>query len=337
MHMRRKIALGMALGAGAAWTAKAWLRSRRRIDLAGRVVLITGGTSGHGFVVACLAAARGSKVVLAARNPGELRAAEEDLRQRGARDVLAVPTDVAEADQARALVARTLDRFGRLDVLVNNAGIISVGPLESMTLDDFQRAMAVNFWGAVHTAMAALPVMRAQGFGRIANVSSIGGLIALPHLLPYTASKFALTGFTEGLRAELAGDGILVTGIYPSTMRTGGHTHAWLKGDKDKEYAWFGISDTHPWLAVPAERVARRLLDAVCHGDARVVVGWPAHVAQFMHNTFPEWVLELSAVVAKSLPSSNDPTPAVQGQHLHGKVADMLNRAVPPSSRPGTA
>ena len=90
-------------------------------------------------------------------------------------------------------------------MLVNNAGIIQVGPLEHMTIDDFEEAMATHFWGPLFTILAALPHMRGRGGRRIVNISSIGGKIAVPHLLPYTASKFALTGLSEGLRAELAG------------------------------------------------------------------------------------------------------------------------------------
>lgn len=338
MKRREKLLLAALLGASTAWGVKALLRRRRRIELAGRVVVITGGTSGHGFIVAKLAAAEDARIVIAARNPAELRAAEEELRQLGARDVLAVPTDVSDPEQARALIARTLDHFGRLDILINNAGIISVGPLEAMTLEDFQNAMATNFWGAVHTTLAALPTMRTQQFGRIGNVVSIGGKLAVPHLLPYSASKFALTGFTEGLRSEVGRDNIHVTGIYPATMRTGGHTHAWFKGNQEAEYTWFALSDSVPGLSVSAESVAHRLLEAIKNGDAEVFVPWPSQMAVALHAVFPSWVAEGLSLLDRSLPApTGTGGPAIQGQHLGGKVASLLTRAVPPSSRPGTS
>src|SRR4051794_13811421 len=161
MKNRDKLALGLLAGVGLAWGARAWLRSRRRIELEGRVVLITGGTTGHGLLVAKLAADQGALVVVAARDPPEIRAAEDELRRPGARDVLAIPTDVTDEAQVRALAGRTLDRFGRIDVLVNNAGTIGVGPLETMTLDDFRQVMETNFWGALRMTWAVLPHMRA--------------------------------------------------------------------------------------------------------------------------------------------------------------------------------
>lgn len=335
MKTRDKAALGLLAGAGALWGARVYLRNRRRITLADRVVIITGGTSGHGFLVARYAAEHGARIVLAARKPEELRAAEHELMEDGARDVLAVPTDVTDEGQVRALVARTLDRFGRIDILINNAGTILVGPMEAMTLDDYRRVMATNFWGALHCTLAVLPQMRAQKFGRIANVDSIGGLVAAPHLLPYTISKFALTGLTKGLRAELVKDNIFVTGIYPGTMRTGGHTHAWFKGDHQAEYTWFGLSDTVPLASISAERVARTLWRAILDGDPQVVIGWHARAAAALEQLAPNWSAEFLALVNQLLPApTNLDAPAIQGQDLQGKVPNLLNRTIPGSTRP---
>jgi len=335
MKTRDKVALGLLAGAGALWGARVLLRGRRRITLDDRVVIITGGTSGHGLLVARYAAEQGARIVLAARKPEELRAAEHDLLTAGARDVLAVPTDITDEAQVRALVARALDRFGRIDILVNNAGTILVGPMEAMTLEDYRRVLATNFWGALYCTLAVLPAMRAQGMGRIANVDSIGGLVAAPHLLPYTISKFALTGLTKGLRAELAKDNIFVTGIYPGTMRTGGHTHAWFKGDHQAEYTWFGISDTAPLASISAERVARTLWRAILDGDPQVIIGWHARAAAALEQLAPNWSAEFLALMNQLLPPpTNLDAPAIQGQDLQGKIAGMLNRAVPGSTRP---
>jgi NAD(P)-dependent dehydrogenase (short-subunit alcohol dehydrogenase family) len=336
MRNRDKILLGALAGAGVLWGARAWRRSRRRIDLADRVVIITGASSGHGFLVARQAAERGAHLVLAARNLDALKSAEAELLRIGAASVTAVATDVTDPGQVQVLVGRAIERHGRIDILINNAGIISVGPVETMTLDDFRAAMATNFWGALYATMAVLPHMRARQFGRIANVSSLGGKAAMPHLLPYTASKFALTGLTEGLRPELARDNIYVTGVYPSTMRTGGHTHAWFKGNREGEYTWFALSDTLPVVSASADYVARRLWSAVRDGEAEVVVGWPAHLAVVVQNLFPNETAEMMALVNRLLPRPSDvqDTHAVQGEKLAGTVPDLLSRMVPSSVRP---
>jgi NAD(P)-dependent dehydrogenase (short-subunit alcohol dehydrogenase family) len=340
MRHREKMLLGALAGVGAVWGARAWRRSRRRIDLGGRVVIVTGASSGHGFVVAQQAAERGAHLVLAARDLDQLRAAEAELIGSGAASVSVVATDVRDPAQVEAMVRRTIERHGRIDVLVNNAGIIGVGPVEAMTVEDFRAAMDTNFWGAFHATMAVLPQMRAQRFGLIANVSSIGGKVAVPHLVPYTTSKFALSGFTAAMRTELAGDNIFVTGIYPGLMRTGGHTHAWMKGNREAEYTWFALSDTIPGLSASAAHVARRLWKAVCEGEAEVVVGWPAHLIIALQAMAPNETAELLSLAGRLLPgpgpgSADADAPAVQGQDLRGTVADMLNRAIPAGTRPG--
>lgn len=327
--------LGLLAAGAAAWGVKSWLACRRRIELDGRVIVITGASSGHGLVLAQLAAARGARLALAARDADALHEARRDLLARGARDVLVVPTDVRDPDACRALIDRTLAHYGRIDVLVNNAGIITVGPVESMDLADFRDAMETNFWGAVNPTLAALPCMRSQGFGRIAFVNSQGGKAAMPHLLPYTASKFALTGFTQGLRNELARDNILVTGAYPATMRTGGHTHALFKGDREAEYTWFGLTDTLPGISVSAEYVARCVWRAVCDGVPEVHIGWPTHLSATANGLFPSLTAEVLTLVNRGLPGPENPRqPAVRGEDLRGTIPDLLNRAVPPRTRP---
>ena len=334
MKVRDRVLIGLAGGAALAWGAKAWLRSRRRIELKGRVVIVTGGSTGLGLMIARQAAEQGAKVVLAARGEADLRAAEGELRAMGA-DVLAVPTDVSDEGQVRVLVARSIERFGRIDILVNNAGTIQVGPAESMTADDFRHAMATNFWGELFPILAVLPHMKSQGGGRIANVVSVGGKVSVPHLLPYSASKFALAGLTQGLRAELAKDNILVTGIYPGTIRTGGHTHALFKGDRDAEYTWFALSDTIPGVSTSAESAARSLWKAVLDGDPEIIVGWNAKLAVFAHDLLPGWTAEALGLVNLALPSGGQASgEAVRGGQLTGAVPEALSRMIPPGARP---
>ncbi len=279
-------------------------------------------------------------MVLAARGIEALIDARDAILAAGAASVLAVPTDVTDPEQVRRLVDRTIERHGRIDILINNAGIIGVGPIETMTTEDIRAALDTNFWGAVLTTLAVLPYMRERGFGRIANVNSIGGKLGVPHLVPYTVSKHALAGWTAGLRAELARDNILVTGVYPGTMRTGGQTHAWFKGNLQAEYTWFGLSDTLPGLSISARRVARRLWEAVCDGEAEIVVGWAPRLAVVLEGICPNELAEVMALVNRLLPRAGSGSASdapVQGQELRGAIPDVLNRAVPEGTRPARA
>jgi short-subunit dehydrogenase len=159
----------------------------------------------------------------------------------------------------------------------------------------------------------------------------------VPHLLPYTSSKFALAGFTKGLRSEVAKDGILVTGIYPSTMRTGGHSHAWIKGEAGAEYTMFALSDTIPGVSTSAEHVARSLWRAVRDGDPEVNVGWQANLRAPIDALFPNWSAETLALLGAALPRASGPMPAVRGEEVPGRVAGWLTRQVPSPARPGTS
>ncbi len=335
--MRNRDAWIMA-GAAAAglWGWRAWRKAQRRITLSGRVVVITGASSGHGLILARQAAEQGAHLVIAARSAEDLKKAEADLLAGGARSVFSVPTDVTSDDDAKALIAATIACHGRIDILINNAGAIRVGPLESMTLDDFHEIMATNFWGAAQTTMAALPFMRAQGFGRIGNVVSLGGKRAVPHMMPYTISKFALAGFTEGLRAELAKDNILVTGLYPATMRTGSQGHADFKGDRDAEYTWFALSATLPGVASSAEHVARAFWRGILDGEAEVLIGWGPYFALLAHQLLPNETSEILDQVDRLLPTwdANAPSMAIKGDDLGGRAARLLNPVVPTAARP---
>jgi NAD(P)-dependent dehydrogenase (short-subunit alcohol dehydrogenase family) len=277
------------------------LRRRRRIDLAGASVLITGGSRGLGVALAREFGRHGARVAVCARDEAALERALTDLGHRGI-EAMAIQCDLTERRQVANLVETVRERFGGLDVLVNNAGVIQVGRLETMTVEDYQEAMAVNFWAAVYATLEALPLLRGSG-GRIVNVSSIGGKLAVPHLLPYSASKFAIGGFSEGLRAELARDGVLVTTVYPGLMRTGSPRHALFKGRHQAEYAWFSISAALPVVATPAERAARAIVDACRHGDAHVVLTLPAKLAALAHGVAPGLVADLLAAVNLLLPA----------------------------------
>jgi NAD(P)-dependent dehydrogenase (short-subunit alcohol dehydrogenase family) len=182
LHTSLGIAIGTALGTFAAARA---LRARRAIDLDGATVVIFGGSRGLGLALAReFAVAEQAHVVLAARDDQELERAAADVEGLGGR-VTTIQCDLRDRSQIDRTIQRILHDRGAIDVLVNNAGIIQVGPIEHMTVADFEEAMATHFWGPLHTTLAALPHMTARGAKRIVNISSIGGKIAVPHLLPY--------------------------------------------------------------------------------------------------------------------------------------------------------
>ena len=278
------------------------LRRLRALDLAHRVVLITGGSRGLGLLMAREAGHMGAQVVIAARDEAELLRAQRDLL---AHDIHAsiVVADVATEAQAQRMIGQVLDRHGRLDVLINNAGVIMVGPVDHMTVADFEEAMATHFWGPLHTMLAALPHMQKAGGGRIVNISSIGGKIGVPHLAPYCASKFALTGVSTSLRTELARYGICVTTVCPGLMRTGSPFNAWFKGRHRAEFAWFAIADSLPLLSIDGRRAASQIVNAMRHGDAELVVSWPAKLAVAVEALAPNTLARAMTLVNRVLPA----------------------------------
>jgi len=152
-----------------------------------------------------------------------------------------------------------------------------------------------------------LPSMRRQGGGRIVNISSIGGRIAVPHLLPYSASKFALVGLSDGLRAELARDGILVTTVCPGLMRIGSPLNASFKGQRAKEYAWFAVGGSLPLVSIRAESAARQILRACPRGDAELVITLKARLAIVARTVAPELFSDAMSLVHDALPSPAGP------------------------------
>lgn len=298
---RDRYLLGAAAAAGALCVGGALLRRAREIDLAGSVVLITGGSRGLGLVLARQLADQGARLAICARDPEELKRAREELEARGA-EVLAVACDVSRPDEVDRLVATVHRDYGAIDGLINSAGVIQVGPMEDLTRADFEEALNVNFWGAYNTTMAALPDMRERGRGRIVNIGSIGGKVAVPHFLSYTVSKFAVVGFSQGLRAELAKDGIRVTTVCPGMMRTGSHINAVFKGQHQKEYAAFSILNGLPLFSVSAETAARRIITAMKRGDAELMFPLPAEVATCLYAVFPGLGADVLAAANRVLP-----------------------------------
>ena len=273
----------------------------RRWDLRGRTVLVTGGSRGLGLSIARELAAAGARVAICGRDEATLDRARRELERHGL--VVALRCDMRVKDDVDLLVKEVSARLGPIDALVNNAGLITVGPVEAMDVRDFADAMDTNFWGPLHAIRAVLPEMRRRRTGRIVNIASIGGMIAMPHVLPYSASKFALVGLSEGLRAELARDGILVTTICPGLMRTGSPRHAFFKGRPRAEHAWFSISASLPGLSMDVERAAREIIEALSAGEAGRVLSLPAKLGALAHGLFPGFTAEVLGLVNRCLPS----------------------------------
>jgi NAD(P)-dependent dehydrogenase (short-subunit alcohol dehydrogenase family) len=342
--VRPRHALLGAAAAAAVVTARRALRGRRW-ELAGRVVLVTGGSRGLGLAIARELLRQGAKIAVCGRDRDTLDRAWAELARDGG-TVLPVRCDVTSAEAVGRMVNEVTAGLGPIDAVINNAGTIAVGPVQAMDLEDFRNAMDVNFWGALHTILAVLPGMRRRGAGRIVNVASIGGKISVPHLVPYSASKFALVGLSEGLRAELRGDGIEVTTICPGLMRTGSPRHAWFTGRHRAEYAWFSVGDSLPGLSMDADRAARQIVEALRSGQAERVLSLPARVGAKAHALFPGLSAELLALVDRWLPQAPPSVPAapVEGwrstsawspswlTRLGDRAAERHNQTAPPAS-----
>lgn len=319
MKVSGKAALMFAVaGAGALVAARAAYRRGLEYDLRGKTVLITGGSRGLGLVLAREVAAEGANIAICARDAAELERARADLSARGA-NVFAFPCDVTERVQVKELIDVVTRHFGSVDVLVNNAGLIQVGPLEVMTLEDFEQAMAVHFWGPLYTTLEVLPQMRERREGRIVNISSIGGKVSVPHLLPYSASKFALVGLSDGLRAELSKENVVVTTVCPGLMRTGSPRNATFKGQHRAEHAWFAVSDALPVTSIKAERAAKQIIEACKRGQAELIISTQAIMAVKCRALFPEATADILALANRMLPA---PGGGIGRKKLKGKDSE---------------
>ena len=266
-----------------------------------KVALITGGSRGLGLEIARQICARGGKVALIARDAEELARAKTEL-DRFATEVLTIQCDLLESAQIQSAVQQTIQRFGKIDILINNAGTIEIGPLAHIQLKDFDRAMRLHFWAPYILQLLIVPLMRAKGGGRIVNISSIGGRFAVPHMAAYSASKFALAGFSDAIRPELAQDNIYVTTVTPGLMRTGSQVHAKFKGDHAAEYGWFDWSRKIPFASISVERAARKILSACRRGKPALIMPLSAYLIIAANALFPNLTARVMKMFNRSLP-----------------------------------
>jgi NAD(P)-dependent dehydrogenase (short-subunit alcohol dehydrogenase family) len=306
--MTPTVKLGIGIAAGAALLTRQ-ISKRARYAFRDKVVFITGGSRGLGLAIARLLAAERAHLVLIARNSHTLTVAVQELREVGA-DVIGIPCDVQDREQVENAISTAVATFGSIDVVINDAGIMQVGPMEHMALADFETAMNTHAWGPLYVTLAALPHMLKQGQGRVVNISSIGGRIAVPHMLPYSMSKFALAGLSDGLGAELRSQGILVTTVLPGLTRTGSHVNAYFKGNNRAEFAWFAALAGNPLMSIKLERAARQIVEACRRGRPQLIITSQARLAVALNGLFPGTMSRLMSLIDRLLPKPVGNSPA---------------------------
>ena len=283
----------------------------------GGVALVAGASRGLGLLISTELARRGYRVHGCSRSAESLERAAQIVATRSGLGEGVTPhpfvpavCDVRDADAVESWVERVRAEEGRIDVAIHVAGIIQVGPVGSTTLGHFRDAVETMLMGPVHLALAVLPTMRAADRGRIGIVSSVGGLVSVPHLLPYSVAKFGAVGLSEGLQAELAGTGVTATTVVPGLMRTGGHLAARFVGDVEKDYAWFAPGASMPLLSVGGERAARRIVDGVLAGRTQVELTPLTMLGRRVHGVAPAATVRLMGVVSRVLPAGPDRGPS---------------------------
>ena len=324
--MANKTLFWSLAGLGTLLTVRAIQRRNRRIDFRGKVIVITGGARGLGLVLARQLAQEGARLAICSRTQSQLDVAERELRTYGG-EVYAHRCDLANVEELANFFDAVRQQLGPVDVLINNAGVIMAGPYANTTDDDFYDSMNINFWAAYNAVNEVLPDMQTRQTGRIINVASFGGKVAIPHLMPYSASKFALVGYSEGLRAEVARDGVYVTTICPGLIRTGSPRQALVRGQHEKEYAWFKIGDSLPGLSASAEYVASEIIDAARYGDAERIVSLPAKLVSKLHGLFPGFTTDVLAFVNTLLPDpdpTNAQSPRIAGKDLESNTTQNV-------------
>lgn len=309
-------------------------RGRKTLDFRGRVVAISGGSRGLGLVLARQLADGGARLALIARDRDELDRARREIESVGA-SCFVVVADITDESAATSAIESIAAHYGALDALINNAGVMQIGPLSHMKDADFESAMLLHFWAPLWLCRAATPHLEASGNGRIVNIASVGGRIAAPLMAPYIASKFALVGLSDALRNELGARKILVTTVCPGSMRTGSHVQIGFKGARKAEYGVLKHLIAMPGGAIEAEAAAKIVIDAMRHGDPHVTFPFPVHLAALAYAIFPNTAGVLVRLAMRFVPKSDDESgdSAIAGHDLESemppsKLTVLADRAV---------
>jgi short-subunit dehydrogenase len=314
-----RIALGLSSLAAGLLLARRALGRRSNYSFRDRTVLITGGSRGLGLEIARQLAGEGARLWLVARSPRPLADAAEQLRQ-SAPFVETIAADLRYEAEIDRVVDHVLRGGDVVDVLINNAGTIEVSPFEHAQTEDFEDSLATHFWAPLHLIRKLLPHLRRDGDGRIVNISSIGGRMAVPHLSAYAAGKFALTGLSETLRTELVKSGIYVTTVSPGLMRTGSYVNVRLRGQHAEEFRWFAAMQATPLSSMQTERAARQIIEAVREGRATITPGWQARAAQAVTGIAPNTVAAINTMADRRVLPSPTVDPSGNRARLAAEV-----------------
>ena len=315
----------IGLAGGLACLVFAVKRLRRRNDLDGKQIVITGGSRGLGLAIAEACLSRGANVSLVARSEAELERAHNHLAAyvQVDRRVLTYVCDVRDRFAVQALVAR-IQSVSAIDILINNAAVIYVAPAEDHAWSSFEDSLQTNLAGAIHASYAVLPNMLERSSGHIVNIASIGGIVAVPHLLPYSTSKFALVGFSRGLAAEMATKGIQVLTVSPWLIRTGSHLKAHFAGQSKSEYQWFSAGATLPLISVSPEYTALSIVKAIERGSSELLISPWSHLAGLIGTMAPSLATRLLGVVNSVLPNASADRNTVIGASLDESSPDPI-------------
>lgn len=286
-----------------------------------KVVVITGGSKGLGLILARQLLEQGARVAICARDAVELEEALEDLNQIGG-EVRGYTCDVGKKNQVEDFFSQLVGDFGSLDIVINNAGILQVGPMESFSHEDYERAMDVMYWGIVNSTMAALPYFKEKKSGQFVNITSVGGQVSIPHMLPYSGAKFAAVGFSRGMTAELRKDNIFVTTILPWLMRTGSYVNGVFQKDNKQEFKLFAFGSTAPLLTLNAEKAAKRILKATRERKAEKAIGLQARLAIEVDHFLPNLTSSVLGIVSRILPGDPEIIGHEKGEEIRQRYAD---------------
>lgn len=312
---------GLSAAALFAISKLATFARRRPVSLRGKIALITGGSRGLGLAIAHQLASHGCDIALCARDAEELRQAAEQLQEHRVQ-VDTFTCDLAQAAAIEPLVQKVLNRFGRIDILVNNAGLIQVSPFDNLQKSDFETAMNLMFWGPVNLTLAVLPHMRQGGGGHVVNITSVGGRVAIPHLLPYSCAKFGFVGFSTGLSAELDPNDVHVMTVVPGLMRTGSYLNVPFKGQSAKEFAWFALLGNIPGFSVSADFAAKAIREALQRRDSTCTISLPAKILIYAEALIPNatrTMMQLTEQLALPSPGSQPGSESESGKQMNSR------------------
>ncbi len=254
--------------------------------LKGGVALITGAASGIGASLAIALAKHSCDLALADLNEGDLGQVAREVSQLGV-SVSTHKLDVADSDAVAAFPRVIKSRHGRLTILVNNAGVALNGQFDQVSLDDFKWLMDINFWSVVGMTKAFLPMLRREPASHIVNMSSLLGIVAAPGQAAYCSSKFAVRGFSESLRQELADSSVTVTAVHPGGVATLIAKNARVPESVGKEDAERGVRRIEKMLKMSPDAAAERIVLGIRQREPRVLVGLDCKRAEFIQRLFP--------------------------------------------------